>query len=226
MQLEKMSKNKHFISALHNSTSRDVVSRMNDNKIECMEIAKKYDYDYWDGDRRFGYGGYKYIPGRWSRVAENLISNYKLNASSSILDLGAGKGYLLYEIKKILPSIKVVGVDNSSYAINNAKKEIQPFLIKYDLRKKLPFKDDEFDLVMSLGTLHNLKINELKIALYEMNRVAKNKYLMVESYRNNKELFNLQCWALTAESFFEPEEWKWIFNDFGYDGDYEFIFFE
>jgi len=221
-----MSKNKHFISALHNSTSRDVVSRMNDNKIECMEIAKKYDYDYWDGDRRFGYGGYKYIPGRWSRVAENLISNYKLNASSSILDLGAGKGYLLYEIKKILPSIKVVGVDNSSYAINNAKKEIKPFLIKYDLRKKLPFKDDEFDLVMSLGTLHNLKINELKIALYEMNRVAKNKYLMVESYRNNKELFNLQCWALTAESFFEPEEWKWIFNDFGYDGDYEFIFFE
>ena len=221
-----MSKNKHFISALHNSTSRDVVSRMNDNKIECMEIAKKYDYDYWDGDRRFGYGGYKYIPGRWSRVAENLISNYKLNASSSILDLGAGKGYLLYEIKKILPSIKVVGVDNSSYAINNAKKEIKPFLIKYDLRKKLPFKDDEFDLVMSLGTLHNLKINELKIALYEMNRVAKNKYLMVESYRNNKELFNLQCWALTAESFFEPDEWKWIFNDFGYDGDYEFIFFE
>ena len=221
-----MGKLVQFVTSLHTSTKREYLDRMVDEKILCMLKAKEYEEDYWDGDRRFGYGGYKYIPGRWSRVAENLISNYKLNASSSILDLGAGKGYLLYEIKKILPSIKVVGVDNSSYAINNAKKEIKPFLIKYDLRKKLPFKDDEFDLVMSLGTLHNLKINELKIALYEMNRVAKNKYLMVESYRNNKELFNLQCWALTAESFFEPDEWKWIFNDFGYDGDYEFIFFE
>jgi len=221
-----MSKNKNFISSLHNSTSRDVVSRMNDNKVECMEIAKKYSYDYWDGDRRFGYGGYKYIPGRWSGVAKNLIENYKLNSKSSILDLGSGKGYLLYEIKKILPSIRVVGIDNSSYAIQNAKKEIQPFLIRHDLRRELSFKDDEFDLVVSLGTLHNLKIYELKIALSEMNRVAKNKYLMVESYRNNQELFNLQCWALTAESFFEPDEWLYIFDNYGYKGDYEFIFFE
>jgi len=221
-----MSKNKNFISFLHNSTSRDVVSRMNDNKVQCMEIAKKYSYDYWDGDRRFGYGGYKYIPGRWSGVAKNLIENYKLNSKSSILDLGSGKGYLLYEIKKILPSIRVVGIDNSSYAIQNAKKEIQPFLIRHDLRRELSFKDDEFDLVVSLGTLHNLKIYELKIALSEMNRVAKNKYLMVESYRNNQELFNLQCWALTAESFFEPDEWLYIFDNYGYKGDYEFIFFE
>jgi len=221
-----MSKNKNFISSLHNSTSRDVVSRMNDNKVECMEIAKKYSYDYWDGDRRFGYGGYKYIPGRWSGVAKNLIENYKLNSKSSILDLGSGKGYLLYEIKKILPSIRVVGIDNSTYAIQNAKKEIQPFLIRHDLRRELSFIDDEFDLVVSLGTLHNLKIYELKIALSEMNRVAKNKYLMVESYRNNQELFNLQCWALTAESFFEPDEWIYIFDNYGYKGDYEFIFFE
>jgi len=49
---------------------------------------------------------------------------------------------------------------------------------------------------------------------------------MMESYRNEKELFNLQCWALTAESFLDPDEWRWVFDCCGYQGDYEFIFFE
>ena len=35
---------------------------------------------------------------------------------------------------------------------------------------------------------------------------------MVESYRSEKELFNLQCWALTCDSFFTPSEWKYIFK--------------
>jgi hypothetical protein len=56
--------------------------------------------------------------------------------------------------------------------------------------------------------------------------MGKNKYIMVESYRNERELFNLQCWALTAESFFDTAEWIWIYNHFGYTGDYEFIYFE
>ena len=42
---------------------------------------------------------------------------------------------------------------------------------------------------------------------------------------NEKELFNLQCWALTCQSFFSKDEWIWIFDEFGYKGDYEFIYF-
>ena len=84
----------------------------------------------------------------------------------------------------------------------------------------------EFDLVISLGTFHNLRLPELKIALLEMERVGKQAYLMLESYRNERELFNLQCWALTAESFFDKDEWIWLYNNFGYTGDYEFIYFE
>ncbi len=49
---------------------------------------------------------------------------------------------------------------------------------------------------------------------------------MLESYRNEQELFNLQCWALTCESFFDTAEWIWIYKRFGYSGDYEFIYFE
>ena len=78
--------------------------------------------------------------------------------------------------------------------------------------------------MISLGTLHNLRLFELQTALQEIERVGKNKYVMVESYRNEQELFNLQCWALTAEAFFDTAEWIWLYRHFGYTGDYEFIY--
>ena len=68
---------------------------MVDQKVFCMKIAKKYEKDYWDGNRRYGYGGYKYIPGRWKAVAKKLIKTYKLRSGSKILDVGCGKGFLL-----------------------------------------------------------------------------------------------------------------------------------
>jgi len=221
-----MGKVKNFISKLHNSTKRDYISRMVDNKVYCMKISKKYDKEYWDGKRRFGYGGYKYIPDRWANVAKSLIKNYKLNNNSSILDVGCGKAFLLYEIKKLLPKIKICGFDISKYGLNSSKKEIKKFLFVHKAQNKYPFKNKQFDLVISLGCLHNLKIFEIKKALNEIQRVGKKSYVMLESYRNEKELFNLQCWALTCESFFDQEEWIWIYKEFGYTGDYEFIYFK
>ena len=195
-------------------------------KIECMTISKKYGYDYWDGNRKFGYGGYRYIPGRWEQVAKKFIKKYKLNNQSNILDLGCGKGFLLFEIKKILPKIKITGIDISKYGLKNSKKEISQFLFKADLRKKLKFKSKEFDFVFSINTLHNLEINHLIQAIKEMERVGKKHFICSESYRNEKELFNLQCWALTCESFFSKKEWVWLLKNNGYTGDYEFIYFE
>ena len=55
--------------------------------------------------------------------------------------------------------------------------------------------------------------------------MGKQKFVLVEGYRNEQELFNLQCWALTAKAFFAPEEWIWMYQEFGYTGDYEFIYF-
>ena len=73
-----------------------------------------------------------------------------------------------------------------------------------------------FDLSISLNCLHNLQIFNLKKAIDEINRISKNSYIVVESYRNEKELFNLQCWALTCESFFDVYEWQWIFKKLNY----------
>jgi len=217
---------RNFVTSLHQSTKRDYLARMVDDKVHCMEVAKQYGKDYWDGDRRYGYGGYKYMPGRWRPVAEKLIKTYNLNYKSKILDIGCGKGYLLHEIKLLIPNINIVGLDFSEYGLTNAKDEIKPFIYKYKAGSKLPHKDNEFNLVISLGVFHNLRFPELKTALSEMERVGKQAYLMLESYRNESELFNLQCWALTAESFFDEKEWVWIYNHFGYTGDYEFIYFE
>jgi len=202
------------------------LARMIDDKVHCMNIAKKYGEDYWDGDRRYGYGGYKYIPGRWKPVAEKFIEIYNLKSNSKVLDIGCGKGYLLHEMKLLIPDLDITGIDSSDYGLKNAKDEIKPFLYKHKAENKLPYADNEFDLVISLGALHNLRLPELRAALSEMERVGKQSYLMLESYRNEKELFNLQCWALTAESFFDKDEWIWLYNNFGYTGDYEFIYFE
>ncbi|MFH1850461.1 MAG: class I SAM-dependent methyltransferase [archaeon] len=213
------------ITPLHKKTSRDYIGRMTDDKVACMKTARKYGYDFWDGDRRYGYGGYRY-DGRWEAVARKLIETYSLPQDAKILDVGCGKGFLLWELKKLLPKSTCRGFDISGYATSNAKEEIRDCLRTGKAQEKYPYADKEFDLVISVTTLHNLVINDLKDALQEIDRVAKNAYIVVESYRNEEELFNLQCWALTCESFFRPDEWVWLFNEFGYAGDYEFIFFE
>ena len=110
-----------FLQKNHNSTKRNYISRMIDNKVECMKIAKKYGKDYWDGNRRYGYGGYKYIKGRLTPIAKKIIDHFGLNSKSKILDLGCGKGILLYEIMQLLPGIKVQGLEISQHAINQLK---------------------------------------------------------------------------------------------------------
>ena len=221
-----MGKLVNYVTPLHQATRRTYIDRMMDEKVHCMIKAKQYEYDYWDGDRRYGYGGYKYMPGHWKPVAESLIENYKLDNDSSVLDVGCGKAYLLHEMKLILPGLRVMGFDISNHGLSDSRPEIRDNLFIARAQDPYKFNDNEFDLVISLGCLHNLRIFELQIALSEIERVGKQGYIMLESYRNEQEQFNLQCWALTCESFFDHEEWPWIYNHFGFTGDYEFIYFE
>lgn len=215
-----------FFTPLHRRTARDYVARMVDDKVACMLKAKEYEFDYWDGDRRYGYGGYRY-DGRWKPVAERMIEHYRLGSSSKVLDVGCGKAHLLYEIQQLLPEAELHGIDVSHHGIADAPEPIRPALrIHRAEDAPYPWPDDYFDLVVSLGALHNLRLPELERALEEIERVGKQKFVMLESYRNEQELFNLQCWALTAESFLDRDEWIWLYDHFGYTGDYEFIYFE
>ena len=217
---------KKIFTPFHKRTKRDYLGRMIDDKINCMEKARKFEKDYWDGPRKYGYGGYRYIKGLITPIAKKIIKNYKLDNNSRILDVGCGKGFLLFEIKKLLPKIKIKGFDVSKYGLKNSKQEIKKYLSFGNAKKKFLFNDNFFDLVISFNCLHNLEIFELENSLKEIERVGKKKFIVVESYRNSKELFNLQCWALTANAFFSKKEWLWIFKKFKYSGDYEFIYFE
>lgn len=214
-----------FVSEIHESTKRDYMERViRNDKAQCAKIAKQYGYDYWDGDRKYGYGGYHY-DGRWRGVAEKLVEYYDLKSGQSVLDIGCGKAYLLYEISKLVPGIVVKGIDISEYALANAKEEIKQCL-QYGEAQRIPFEDNSFDLVISLTTLHNLKIFDLKKAIQEIERVSKkNSYIMVESFRNDREEVNMLYWQLTCASYYSVEEWEWLYKEWGYSGEYSFIFF-
>lgn len=217
-----------IVAENHQSVDRNYLSRVFDvdyPKHKAAKIAKKWGFDYWDGDRRICYGGYHYRPGYWSRVAKLLIETYELTSESKILDVGCGKGFLLYEITMLLPGISVRGVDVSSYAIENSKPEIKQNLVNASA-SMLPFEDLKFDLCFSINTLHNLYNFDLFKALKEIVRVSRNSFVCVESYLTELQKANLIYWQVTCESFYTPDEWKWFFKLAGYDRDFEFIYFD
>ena len=215
-----------FITKLHTNTKRDYLERVvQHDKAECASVAVQFGKDYWDGDRRYGYGGYKY-DGRWRVVADRIAEHYGLNPGDKVLDVGCGKGFLLYELTQAVPGVEVAGIDISEYGIANSKEEVRPFL-KAANALNLSYPDSSFDLVLSLGMLHNLYNYDLKKALQEIQRVGRDhKYLTMESYRTEAEKVNLLYWQLTCRAFLTPQEWEWTFEESGYTGDYEFFFFE
>ena len=219
-----------FMGQLHNSTPRDYLARVNDPdypKPRAASLAKKWGFDYWDGDRRINYGGYKYIPGRWSGVASSLIEHYNLTDGCRVLDVGCGKGFLIHELKLLNPNLEVFGLDISNYAITHAHATVVKYLC-LGTAADLPFETDSFDLVISINTLHNLLNYDLAKALAEIDRVslAGRAYLCVESYRNEIEKANLLYWQVTCETFFTPEDWLGFMKGCGSRGDHSFIYFQ
>jgi len=215
-----------FLSSVHKRTSRDYLARVTEfPKAEAATLAKKWDLEYWDGDRRTGYGGFRY-DGRWRAVAEAMVRQYGLTPKSRILDVGCGKAFLLYEFTQLLPGVEVVGLDISHYGLVHGKPEVKPRLIR-GTAACLPFPAASFDFVYSITTLHNLYCYDLHAALREIERVGRtHKYLCVESYRSEAEKVNLMYWQLTCEMFCTPAEWDWWFRLAGYTGDHSFIYFE
>lgn len=218
-----------LMSALHKSTKRDYLARVNDPdypKPKAARLARQWGFDYWDGDRRICYGGYRYLEGRWEKVARAMVEHYGIKPGDRILDVGCGKGFLLYDFTKVVPGLELYGLDISRYAIENSKDEIRPRL-QVGNATSLPFPDRSFDFVYSITTLHNLHCYDLDKALREIERVGrKHKYVCVESYRNEEEKANLLYWQVTCEAFNTPEEWEWWFRHTGYTGDHSFIYFE
>jgi len=185
-------------------------------------IAKKFGKEFFDGDRKYGYGGFSYNPKYWTETVKLFIERYNLNESSSILDVGCGKGFMLVDFLKAIPSLKVAGIDISNYAIENSHELVRNQL-KVANCLNLPFADKSFDLVISINTIHNLDVQGCIKSIQEIERVKKKySYIVVDGWDTLEEERELKSWVLTAVTLLQTSEWEKLFKKAGYTGDYSF----
>jgi SAM-dependent methyltransferase len=199
---------------------RDVSVRLK-NKEKNRELALKFGFEYFDGPREQGYGGYVY-DGRWQAVSQNLIEKYNLSSSSKFLDVGCAKGFLMHDLTEACPGIGMYGIDVSEYAKENALDSVKD-KITIGSCLKLPYPDDFFDCSVAINTIHNLDYEDCKESIKELIRVTKNKkdiFVQVDAYCNEEEKELFEIWMLTAKTYLQPEEWISLFNEVGYEGDY------
>lgn len=203
----------------HPRTVRDYDKRGREKTPEIIKLAKQFGQDFFDGDRKCGYGGYRY-DGRWKSVVRRMKDFYGLPDNAAILDIGCGKGFMLNDFKELMPGAELAGVDVSEYAIANAMPSVKP-LLKVASGEKLPYPDKSFDLVISINSIHNLPLERLKTSLREIQRVCRgDSYITIDAWRNETERENLFKWVLTAETMMHVDDWKKLFAETGYTGDY------
>ena len=184
------------------------------------EVARRFDKEFFDGDRKHGYGGYNYNEKFWNEVVSDFVDYYKLNDGSKILDVGCGKGFMVYDFKRLYPNFKVQGIDISNYAIQNGMAEIKQHLSVASC-EDIPFEDNYFDLVISINTIHNLDEEGCAKSLEEICRVSKkHKFIIVDAYSSDEEKERMFAWNLTAKTIMHRDDWKKFFIKNNYDGDY------
>lgn len=201
-------------------SKRDTTGRSEIMSDEVKAVARQYGKDFFDGDRLYGYGGFHYNPRFWTPVIPDLKRHFNLTPFSSLLDVGCAKGFMLHDMREGIPGINVSGIDISDYAIEHAKEEVKPLLQVADAMD-LPYEDNQFDVVMSINTVHNLEKEDCAKALQEIMRVSKgNAFITVDAFRNEQEQERMMQWALTAKTILHVDEWKSFFKEVGYTGDY------
>lgn len=199
---------------------RDLTARLEAKSEEARSIGRRFDFDYFDGNRNHGYGGFTYQERFWKPVVPDLISHFELSNKSRVLDIGCAKGFFLHDLKGALPGIEIHGVDISEYAIANAIETVRENVRVGDARQ-LEFADDSFDFVMSINTIHNLNREDCAQALQEIQRVSGGRaFITVDAYRNELEKERMEAWNLTALTMMSVDEWKDFFAEVGYNGDY------
>ena len=201
-------------------TKRNLEERLAAKNETDRAIARQFGREFFDGDRNQGYGGFNYMPRFWKPVVPTFQQYWQLTGSSSLLDVGCAKGFMLHDLAEQIPGITVKGIDVSQYAIEHAMDDIKPH-VQVANAIQLPFDNKTFDVVVSINTLHNLERKECGQALQEIERVSRGKsFITVDAYRNDKEQERMYAWNLTAKTIMSVDEWIVFFKEVGYTGDY------
>lgn len=205
------------------SERKDIINERVKVSEEERRIARQFGWEYFDGPRRLGLGGYYYNPKYFKPVVEDMINHYRLTNDSSVLDIGSGKGFMLHDFKEALPGLTIAGIDISDYTLWHTMEDVKPFCLKATC-DALPFKDKSFDLAVSIATIHNLDLDGVKTSLREIMRVSrKYAFIKVNGYRTEEEREALEGWNLVAKTILHVDEWRRVFRETGYTGDYAFF---
>ena len=190
--------------------------------IKHRIVASYRDQNFFDGDRNYGYGGFKY-DGRWVSVADKLCNEYKLNNNSSFLQLGCEKGFLLKDIKTKYKDMRVEGLETSNYAIINSMPDIKKNIKYCDNYTKLNYSDKEFDFIIALGIVYTHSIQDAIKCLKEIQRVGKGKsFITLASYEKKDDFWLFKQWSLLGTTILRKEEWLDLLKHVNYSGDYFF----
>jgi SAM-dependent methyltransferase len=201
-------------------TKRNLDERLASKNEVDRAIARQFGREFFDGDRNQGYGGFKYMSRFWQPVIPTFKDYWQLTGVSSLLDVGCAKGFMLHDLKELIPGITVKGIDISQYAIDQAMDDIKSH-VQVANATHLPFADKSFDVVISINTVHNLERGECGLALQEIERVSRGKsFINVDAYRNDEEKERMHAWNLTAKTIMSVDEWIAFFKEVGYTGDY------
>ncbi len=201
-------------------TKRDPKARGASKTDADRELAREFGEAFFDGDRSHGYGGFNYNARFWEPVVPDFRAHWDLKPGDKLLDVGCAKGFMMYDLQRMIPGLEVYGIDVSEYAIENAKEEVRD-RCQVASAIELPFDDKSMDVVISITTVHNLDGNDLVKALQEIERVARRgSFITIDAYRSDEEKEAMFAWNLTAKTIMHVEEWKQLFQDVGYTGDY------
>jgi SAM-dependent methyltransferase len=205
---------------LYPKSSRPIDERGSSITEAHREIARQFGKEFFDGERLYGYGGYNYHPRFWQDTVKRFRDHYQLANDASVLDVGCAKGFMLHDFKELMPDMTVAGIDVSKYANDNAIESVAPYL-QVGSALELPYDDDSFDLVISINTVHNLPLEECKESLREIQRVSRaHAFVTMDAWRSDLEHERMLQWNLTGLTYMHVDDWKKLFAEVGYTGDY------
>ena len=129
-----------------------------DKLIQQWKKDEKAPFQGWD---------FSYLKGRIKSEEPNWdyksIAKKLIIKSGSVLDMATGGGEIFSEILSVSRPKKTIAIEGYKPNVSVAKKNLKKYNVKVvyaDENKKLPFKDEEFDLVLNRHGGFN--INELK----------------------------------------------------------------
>ncbi len=108
------------------------------------------------------------------------IDEYKIyfNSKGKCLDLGCGIGQFSKQLIKY--GYDVISADISDIALNKVKC-FNENVVKLDMRDKLPFQDNEFDLVFANLSIHYFSDEDTRKLMLEIKRILKEEGLFIGS---------------------------------------------